>query len=356
MDKFFVDEAHNYKNLYLYTKMRNVAGIGQSEAMKSSDMFMKCRYMDELTGGKGIVFATGTPLSNSMTEIYTMQRYLQYDELIKNHLEHFDSWTSTFGETTSSFELSPEGSGYQMKTRFSKFYNLPELMAMFKEFADIKIPDMLKLPVHEAKYEVVKTTPTDEQKEILKGLAERADDVRNRKIEPEKDNMLKITNDGKKLALDQRLINPLLPDDPNSKVNVCVKNVFSIWDKTSEDKSTQLLFSDMATPKGDGEFNIYDDIRNKLVELGIPKEEIAFIHEANSDKQKEELFAKVRKGDVRILLGSTQKMGAGTNVQNKLIALHDLDVPWRPSDVGQSEVVRRKALKTGLSQKILMQT
>ena len=335
VDKLFVDEAHNYKNLYLYTKMRNVAGIGQSEAMKSSDMFMKCRYMDELTGGKGIVFATGTPLSNSMTEIYTMQRYLQYDELIKNHLEHFDSWASTFGETTSSFELSPEGSGYQMKTRFSKFYNLPELMAMFKEFADIKTPDMLKLPVPEAKYEVVKTTPTDEQKEILKGLAERADDVRNRKVEPEKDNMLKITNDGKKLALDQRLINPLLPDDPNSKVNVCVKNVFSIWDKTREKKSTQLLFSDMSTPKGDDSFNIYDDIRNKLVELGIPKEEIAFIHEANSDKQKDELFAKVRKGDVRILMGSTQKMGAGTNVQNKLIALHDLDVPWRPSDLEQ---------------------
>ena len=242
VDKLFVDEAHNYKNLYLYTKMRNVAGIGQSEAMKSSDMFMKCRYMDELTGGKGIVFATDTPLSNSMTEIYTMQRYLQYDELIKNRLEHFDSWASTFGETTSSFELSPEGSGYQMKTRFSRFYNLPELMAMFKEFADIKTPDMLKLPVPEAKYEVVKTTPTDEQKEILKGLAERADDVRNRKVEPEKDNMLKITNDGKKLALDQRLINPLLPDDPNSKVNVCVKNVFSIWDKTREKKSTQLLF------------------------------------------------------------------------------------------------------------------
>ena len=335
VDKLFVDEAHNYKNLYLYTKMRNVAGIGQSEAMKSSDMFMKCRYMDELTGGKGIVFATGTPLSNSMTEIYTMQRYLQYDELIKNHLEHFDSWASTFGETTSSFELSPEGSGYQMKTRFSKFYNLPELMAMFKEFADIKTPDMLKLPVPEAKYEVVKTTPTNEQKEILKGLAERADDVRNRKVEPEKDNMLKITNDGKKLALDQRLINPLLPDDPNSKVNVCVKNVFSIWDKTREKKSTQLLFSDMSTPKGDDSFNIYDDIRNKLVELGIPKEEIAFIHEANSDKQKDELFAKVRKGDVRILLGSTQKMGAGTNVQNKLIALHDLDVPWRPADLEQ---------------------
>ena len=284
VDKLFVDETHNYKNLYLYTKMRNVAGIGQSEAMKSSDMFMKCRYMDELTGGKGIVFATGTPLSNSMTEIYTMQRYLQYDELIKNRLEHFDSWYSTFGETTSSFEISPEGSGYQMKTRFSKFYNPPELMTMFKEFANIKTPDMLKLPVPEAKCEVVKTTPTEEQKEILKGLAERADDIRNQKVEPEKDNMLKITNDGKKLALDQRLINPLLPDDLNSKVNVCVKNVFSIWDKTREDKSMQLLFSDMSTPKGDGEFNIYDDIRNKLVELGIPKEEIAFIHEANSDK------------------------------------------------------------------------
>ncbi|WP_224219292.1 helicase-related protein [Streptococcus agalactiae] len=335
VDKLFIDEAHNYKNLYLYTKMRNVAGIGQSEAFKSSDMFMKCRYMDEMTGGKGIVFATGTPVSNSMTELYTMQRYLQYESLKKNNLEHFDSWASTFGETRSAFELSPEGTGYRVKTRFSKFYNLPELMSMFKEVADIQTADMLNLPTPEAHYEVIKTLPSEEQKEILKSLSERADDVRNRVVEPDEDNMLKITNDGKKLALDQRLINPLLPDNPDSKVNVCVKNVFSIWDKTRENKSTQLLFSDMSTPKGDGEFNIYDDIREKLVAMGIPKEEIAFIHEANSDKQKDELFAKVRKGDVRILLGSTQKMGAGTNVQNKLIALHDLDVPWRPADLEQ---------------------
>ncbi|PRT66057.1 helicase-related protein [Streptococcus anginosus] len=335
VDKLFVDEAHNYKNLYLYTKMRNVAGIGQSEAFKSSDMFMKCRYMDEMTGGKGIVFATGTPVSNSMTELYTMQRYLQYESLKKNNLEHFDSWASTFGETQSAFELSPEGTGYRVKTRFSKFYNLPELMSMFKEVADIQTADMLNLPTPKAHYEVIKTLPSEEQKEILKSLSERADDVRNRVVEPDEDNMLKITNDGKKLALDQRLINPLLPDNPDSKVNVCVKNVFSIWDKTKEDRLTQLLFSDMSTPKGDGEFNIYDDIREKLVAMGIPKEEIAFIHEANTDKQKDELFAKIRKGDVRILLGSTQKMGAGTNVQNKLIALHDLDVPWRPADLEQ---------------------
>ncbi|HFQ3705387.1 TPA: helicase-related protein [Streptococcus agalactiae] len=335
VDKLFVDEAHGFKNLYLYTKMRNVAGIGQSEAFKSSDMFMKCRYMDEMTGGKGVVFATGTPVSNSMTELYTMQRYLQYESLKKNGLEHFDSWASTFGETQSAFELSPEGTGYRVKTRFSKFYNLPELMSMFKEVADIQTADMLNLPTPEAHYEVIKTMPSEEQKEILKSLSERADDVRNRVVEPDEDNMLKITNDGKKLALDQRLINPLLPDNPDSKVNVCVKNVFSIWDKTRENKSTQLLFSDMSTPKGDGEFNIYDDIREKLVAMGIPKEEIAFIHEANSDKQKDELFAKVRKGEIRILMGSTQKMGAGTNVQNKLIALHDLDVPWRPADLEQ---------------------
>ena len=315
--------------------MRNVAGIGQSEAFKSSDMFMKCRYMDEMTGGKGIVFATGTPVSNSMTELYTMQRYLQYDTLKKNGLEHFDSWASTFGETQSAFELSPEGTGYRVKTRFSKFYNLPELMSMFKEVADIQTADMLNLPVPEAHSKVIKTEPSEEQKEILKSLSERADKVRNKSVEPEDDNMLKITNDGKKLALDQRLINPLLPDDENSKVNVCVKNVFSIWDKTKEKKSTQLLFSDMSTPKGDGSFNIYDDIRDKLVDLGIPKEEIAFIHEANTDKQKDELFAKVRKGEIRILMGSTLKMGAGTNVQNKLIAMHDLDVPWRPADLEQ---------------------
>ena len=335
VDKLFIDEAHNYKNLFLHTKMRNVAGIGQSEAFKSSDMYMKCRYMDEMTDGKGVVFATGTPISNSMTELYTMQRYLQYDDLKARGLEHFDSWASTFGETENTFELSPEGTGYRQKTRFSKFYNLPELMSMFKEVADIKTSDMLNLPVPEANFEVIKTKPTEEQKEILEAISERADAVRNNQVEPTEDNMLKITNDGKKLALDQRLINPLLPDDPNSKVNVCVKNIFSIWDKTKENSSTQLVFSDMSTPKGDGEFNIYDDIRNKLVNMGIPKEEIAFIHEADTDKQKDELFSKVRRGEVRVLLGSTQKMGAGTNVQNKLIALHDLDVPWRPSDLEQ---------------------
>lgn len=335
VDKLFVDEAHNYKNLFLYTKMRNVAGIGQSEALKSSDMFMKCRYLDEVTNGKGIVFATGTPVSNSMTELYTMQRYLQYEDLKNKGLQHFDSWASTFGETVSAVELSPEGDKYRVKTRFSKFYNLPELMSMFKDVSDIKTADMLNLPTPNAHYETIVTKPTEEQQEILKSLSQRADDVRDKKVEPEEDNMLKITNDGKKLALDQRLINPLLPDDENSKVNVCVKNIFSIWDKTKDNKSTQLVFSDMSTPKGDGEFNIYDDIKSKLVNLGVPEKEIAFIHDANNEKQKDELFEKVRKGEIRVLLGSTQKMGAGTNVQDKLIALHDVDVPWRPSDLEQ---------------------
>ncbi len=338
IDKLYVDEAHSYKNLFLYTKMRNVAGIGQSEALKSSDMFMKCRYLDEMTGGKGIVFATGTPVSNSMTELYTMQRYLQYDELKRNHLENFDSWASTFGETVTAVELSPEGDKYRAKTRFSKFYNLPELMSMFKEVADIKTADMLDLDVPEAEYETIVTQPTEEQKEVLKAISERADLVRDRRVEPSEDNMLKITNDGKKLALDQRLINPLLPDDENSKVNACVKNIFAIWDKHKESSSTQLVFSDMSTPKNDGSFNVYDDIKEKLKKMGIPEKEIAFIHDANTEKQKDELFAKVRKGDVRILLGSTQKMGTGTNVQDKLIATHDLDVPWRPADVEQSEV------------------
>lgn len=348
VDRLFIDEAHNYKNLFLHTKMRNVAGIGQSEAFKSSDMYMKCRYMDEMTDGKGVIFATGTPVSNSMTELYTMQRYLQYDDLKKQGLEHFDSWASTFGETQTAMELSPEGTGYRVKTRFSKFYNLPELMSMFREVADIQTADMLNLPTPEAEYHVIKTMPSEEQKEILQGLAERADKVRNNQVEPTVDNMLNITNDGKKLALDQRLINPLLPDNPESKVNTCIKNVFSIWEVSSEKNSTQLIFSDMSTPKGDGEFNVYDDIRDKLVEMGIPKKEIAFIHEANTDKQKEELFAKVRKGEVRILMGSTQKMGSGTNVQTKLIALHDLDVPWRPADLEQFQVGQGK--KQGLSQ------
>lgn len=343
VDKLYVDEAHNYKNLFLYTKMRNVAGIGQSEALKSSDMFMKCRYLDEMTGGRGVVFATGTPVSNSMTELYTMQRYLQFNELEKNNLQHFDSWASTFGETVTAVELSPEGNKYRTKTRFSKFYNLPELMAMFKEVADIKTADMLDLKVPEAEYETIVTMPTEEQKEVLKGISERADRVRDRTVEPEEDNMLKITNDGKKLALDQRLINPLLPDDPNSKVNVCVKNIYSIWDKTKEERSAQLIFSDMSTPKNDGSFNVYDDIKEKLLDMGVPENEIAFIHDANTEKQKDELFSKVRKGNVRILLGSTQKMGTGTNVQERLIATHDLDVPWRPADLEQraGRIVRR---------------
>ena len=320
---------------YLYTKMQNVAGIGTSEALKSSDMFMKCRYMDELTGGKGVVFATGTPVSNSMTELYTMQRYLQYDNLRKSGLLNFDSWASTFGETTTDFELSPEGTGYRVKTRFSKFFNLPELMTMFKETADIQTADMLSLPKPEAHYEVIKTKPTPEQKEILKALSDRADNVRGGDIDPKIDNMLRITNDGRKLALDQRLINPMLPDNPDSKVNMCVRKIFEIWENTREKKLAQLVFSDMSTPNGKSKFNIYDDIRKKLVTLGVPDKEIAFIHDAGNDIQKEKVFSKVRTGEVRILMGSTHKMGAGTNVQNKLIALHDLDVPWRPSDLEQ---------------------
>ncbi|CAL7907996.1 Helicase [Fusobacterium necrophorum subsp. funduliforme] len=334
VDKLYVDEAHSFKNLFLFTKMRNVAGIGQTEALKSSDMFMKCRYMDEITGGKGIVFATGTPVSNSMSELYTMQRYLQFETLKKMHLDHFDSWASTFGETITAIELSPEGNGYRAKTRFSKFHNLPELMTQVKQFADIQTADMLHLPTPEAEYKKIVTKPTPEQKEILESLAERAELVRRNEVEPTEDNMLKITNDGKKLALDQRLMDETLPDDPNSKVNACIQNIFEIWDKTKENRSTQLVFSDMSTP-GNHKFNIYDDIKKKLIEKGIPEQEIAFIHSANNEKQKDEMFAKVRSGEIRILLGSTQKMGAGTNVQTKLIALHDLDVPWRPSDLEQ---------------------
>ena len=335
IDKLYVDEAHSFKNLYLFTKMRNVAGIGQTEALKSSDMFMKCRYMDEITGGKGIVFATGTPVSNSMSELYTMQRYLQFEDLKKLGLHHFDSWASTFGETTAAMELSPEGNGYRVKTRFSKFYNLPELMTQVKQFADIQTADMLNLPTPEVEYKKILTKPTPEQKEILESLSERAELVRNKEVEATEDNMLKITNDGKKLALDQRLINEMFPDDPNSKVNTCVDNIYNIWEKTKENQSTQLVFSDMSTPKGNNEFNIYDDIKKKLIARGIPEKEIAFIHSAGNEQQKDEMFAKVRSGDIRILLGSTQKMGAGTNVQTKLIALHDLDVPWRPSDLEQ---------------------
>lgn len=333
IDKLFVDEAHSYKNLYLFSKMRNVSGISATDSQKSSDMLMKCRYMDEITGGKGVVFATGTPVSNSMAELYTMQRYLQYYELKKMHLQHFDSWASTFGETVTAIELNPEGNGYRSKTRFSKFYNLPELMNMVKQFMDIKTADVLNLPVPNAHFETIKTKPTEEQKQILETFSERADKVRAKQVDSSVDNMLLITNDGKKMALDQRLINPLLPDDENSKVNTCVKNIFSIWDKYTDKKSAQLVFCDMSTPSS--EFNIYDDIRNKLITMGIPKEEIEFIHNANNNSEKDAIFDKVRKGEVRVLLGSTQKMGAGTNAQDKLIAIHDLDVPWRPADLAQ---------------------
>ncbi len=326
IDKLFVDEAHSYKNLYLFSKMRNVSGISATDSQKSSDMLMKCRYMDEITGGKGVVFATGTPVSNSMAELYTMQRYLQYDELKKMHLQHFDSWASIFGETVTAIELNPEGNGYRSKTRFSKFYNLPELMNMVKQFMDIKTADVLNLPVPNAHYETIKTKPSEEQKQILETFSERADKVRAKQVDSSVDNMLLITNDGKKMALDQRLINPLLPDDENSKVNTCVKNIFSIWDKYTDKKSAQLVFCDMSTPSS--EFNIYDDIRNKLITMGIPKEEIEFIHNANNNSEKDAIFDKVRKGEIRVLLGSTQKMGAGTNAQDKLIAIHDLDVPW----------------------------
>ena len=335
VDRLFVDESHNYKNLFLYTKMRNVAGIAQSEAQKSSDMFAKCQYLDELTGGKGVTFATGTPISNSMTELYTNMRYLQYGTLQKLGLGHFDSWASSFGETQTAIELAPEGTGYRAKTRFAKFFNLPELIALFKESADIQTPDMLNLPVPEAEYENVVLKPSEYQQDMVASLAERAEAVRDRQVQPYEDNMLKITNDGRKLALDQRLINDMLPDDENSKASNCVEKAFEIWEQTKEQKSTQLIFCDLSTPKGDGTFNVYEDIRNKLIEKGVPPEEIAFIHEANTELRKAELFGKVRSGQVRFLLGSTQKMGAGTNVQDRLIALHHLDVPWRPSDVGR---------------------
>ena len=337
VDRLFVDESHNYKNLFLYTKMRNVAGIAQTEAQKSSDMFAKCQYMDELTGGKGITFATGTPISNSMTELYTNMRYLQYSTLRKLGLGNFDSWAATFGETQTAIELAPEGTGYRAKTRFAKFFNLPELISLFKECADIQTPDMLKLPIPEAEYENVVLKPSGYQKEMVQTLAERAETVRNREVEPHIDNMLKITNDGRKLALDQRLVNDMLPDDENSKATICVNHAVQIWEDTQEQKSSQLIFCDLSTPKGDGTFNVYEDIRDKLMAKGVPKEEIAFIHEANTEIRKAELFAKVRSGQVRFLLGSTQKMGAGTNVQDRLIALHHLDVPWRPADIEQQE-------------------
>ena len=337
VDRLFVDESHNYKNLFLYTKMRNVAGIAQTEAQKSSDMFAKCQYMDELTGGKGITFATGTPISNSMTELYTNMRYLQYNTLQKLGLGNFDSWAATFGETQTAIELAPEGTGYRAKTRFAKFFNLPELIALFKESADIQTPDMLNLPVPEAEYENVVLKPSEYQQDMVQSLADRAEAVRNREVAPYVDNMLKITNDGRKLALDQRLINDMLPDEENSKAATCVDKAFEIWEETKEQKSAQLIFCDLSTPKGDGTFNVYEDIRNKLIEKGVPPEEIAFIHDANTETRKAELFAKVRSGQVRFLLGSTAKMGAGTNVQDRLIALHHLDVPWRPSDIEQQE-------------------
>ena len=335
VDRIFVDEAHYYKNLFLYTKMRNVGGIAQTEAQKSSDLFMKCRYLDELTGGKGVIFATGTPISNSMVELYTMQRYLQYGELEKRHLQQFDAWASTFGETVTAIELSPEGTGYRAKTRFAKFFNLPELMALFKEVADIQTSEMLNLPVPKANYHNVVIEPSEIQKELVKDLSKRAEKIRNRMVDSSVDNMLKITNDGRKLALDQRLTNDMLEDFEHSKVATCADNIYSIWDKTNDDKSAQLVFCDLSTPHNDGKFNVYDDLKTKLIDRGIPEEEIAFIHDANTDARKQDLFNKVRRGQVRVLIGSTQKMGAGTNCQDRLIALHDLDCPWRPSDLIQ---------------------
>lgn len=335
VDRLFVDEAHYYKNLFLYTKMRNVGGIAQTEAQKSSDLFMKCRYLDEITGGKGIVFATGTPISNSMVELYTMQRYLQYDKLVQSKLQHFDAWASTFGETVTAIELAPEGTGYRTKTRFAKFYNLPELMNLFKEVADIQTSDTLNLPLPKANYENIVIKPSQTQLDLVNSLGERAEKVRNKEVDSKEDNMLKITNEGRKIALDQRLINELLPDYKDSKVDKCSENIYKIWNDTKEDKLAQLVFCDLSTPKGDGTFDVYTDLKRKLIDKGIPEEEIEFIHNANTEFKKKELFAKVRAGNVRILMGSTVKMGAGTNCQDKLIALHDLDCPWRPSDLIQ---------------------
>lgn len=335
IDRLFIDESHYYKNLYLYTKMRNVGGIAQTEAQKSSDLFMKCRYLDEITGGRGVVFATGTPISNSMVELYTIQRYLQYKTLQEHDLQHFDAWASSFGETVTAVELTPEGTGYRAKTRFAKFNNLPELMAMFKQVADIKTADMLNLPVPEVEYHNIAVKPSQVQKEMVASLGERAEKIRGGNVDSSVDNMLKVTNDGRKLALDQRMMNPMLPDEESSKVNACVNEVFRIWEENSDKKLTQLLFCDLSTPKGEGEFSVYTDIRQKLIERGIPETEIKFIHEADTEVKKQELFKKVRRGEVRILMGSTQKMGAGTNVQNKIIASHDLDCPWRPADLEQ---------------------
>ena len=337
VDRLFIDESHFYKNLYLYTKMRRVGGIAQTEAQKSSDLFMKCRYLDEITGNRGTIFATGTPVSNSMVELYSVQRYLQYDTLVRNGLQHFDSWASTFGETVTALELAPEGTNYRAKTRFAKFHNLPELMQMFREVADIQAADMLKLPVPKVNYHNIKTKPSEIQTEMVASLAKRAEKIRARLVEPQVDNMLKVTNDGRKLALDQRMIDPMLPDDPNSKVNACIDNVHRIWEEHADTKATQLVFCDLSTPKNDGTFNVYDDIREKLIARGVPVEQVRFIHEETTDAQKKELFAKVRSGEVRVLLGSTPKMGAGTNVQDRLIAIHNLDCPWRPSDLEQRQ-------------------
>ena len=335
VDRLFVDESQAFKNLYLYTKMRNVAGLSTSEAQKSSDMFGKCRYLDEITGGRGVIFATDTPLSNSMTEMYTLMRYLQYNTLQQKGLTHFDAWASTFGETTTAIELAPEGTGYRARTRFAKFFNLPELMAMFKEAADIKTSDQLNLPVPQAKFETVVVKPSEIQQDMVQALSERVAEVHSGSVDPSVDNMLKITSDGRKIGLDQRLMNSALPDDPNSKLNACVNNVLRIWNDTKEQKLTQLIFCDMSTPKGDGSFNVYDDIRTKLLNAGVPEQEIEFIHNADTENKKAELFSKVRSGQVRVLLGSTAKMGAGTNVQTLLVAVHHLDVGWRPSDMTQ---------------------
>lgn len=353
IDRLFVDEAHYYKNLAAFSKMRNVGGISQTEAQKSSDLYMKCRYLDELTGGRGVVFATGTPISNTMVEMYTMQKYLQYHTLEEHGLLNFDAWASTFGETVTAIELAPEGTGYRAKTRFSRFYNLPELMSMFKEVADIQTADMLNLPVPKANYHNIVLKPSEQQKEMVAALGQRAEKVRNRMVDSTEDNMLLITNDGRKLALDQRLLNPLLPDSDTSKINACAGDVFDIWQRTADQRSAQMVFCDLSTPGKNrpiemvpneqggyemAEFqNVYDDLRNKLIARGIPAEEIAYIHSANTETQKKELFGKVRSGQVRVLIGSTQKMGAGTNVQKKLVALHHLDCPWRPSDLQQRE-------------------
>lgn len=337
VDRLFIDESHYFKNLFLYTKMRNVSGIAQTEAQKSSDLFMKCRYLDELTGGRGVVFATGTPISNSMVELYTIQRYLQMDALQEQGFQHFDAWAANYGETVTAIELSPEGTGYRAKTCFSKFNNLPELISVFKNVADIQTADMLELPVPEARYHNIALKPSTYQKDMVASLAQRAEKVRNKQVDSSTDNMLLITNDGRKLALDQRLINPLLPGDPESKAAKCAETVFEIWQRTAEKRSTQMIFCDLSTPKGDGSFSVYDDIRQHLLAPGVPEGEIAYIHSAKTEAQKKELFAKVRAGLVRVLLGSTQRMGAGTNCQQRLIALHHLDCPWRPADLQQRE-------------------